>query len=199
MGWSGGLRNARQRDGFTLVELMVILTIVGILMALAAPSLTAYVHHAQFQRNEAYARTLYLAAEASLTHLRAAGLWEDFKTDLLAVGEMAVLPGDSQSGAHEILGVFLNGSAPESGAEKRVWDRLTGGDTYDSGILNAYICIEIDVTSGHAYSVFYSTTTGALGYVPGTEGYLGDRTYGSRLARRLGYYLAGDTVNEPER
>lgn len=194
---SGGLRNARRRDGFTLVELMVTLAIVGIFALIAAPSLTAFVHHAQFQHSEACARTLYLDAEANLAHLRAAGLWEDFKEDLLAAGEPAALSESPQSGTHEIRGVLLNGSETGGGAKARVLERLIGEDTYDSGFLDACICVEVDVTSGHVYAVFYSTATGALSYAPGTGGYLGERGYASRLERRLGCYPAGGT--EPER
>ncbi len=185
----------------TLVELVVALAVAGVLAAIAVPSLTAYVHHAQFQRNEAYARTIFLDVEANLTHLRAAGLWEDFKAELCAVGETASLPESAESRTHEIRAVLLNGSAPDGGAKGRVVEKLVDRDTYDAGILNAYICIEVDVTSGHARAVFYSTTTGALGYEPGTDGYLGDRAYGSRLERRLGCYLAGEMmrVSETER
>ncbi len=189
-----GIWIVRQKAGVTLVELMVSLAIVGILAAIAVPNLTAYVHHAQFQRNEAYARTLYLDAEANLTHLRAAGLWEDFKKELCAVGETVSLPGDAEPEAHEVRAVLLNGIVPDGGDKGRVVDELIGRDTYDGEILNAYVCIEVDVTSGHVRAVFYSTTTGALGYEPGTDGYLGDREYGSLLERRLGCYLAGDTV-----
>ena len=81
-----GTWKGRRKAGMTLVELVVALAIAGVLAAIAVPSLTAYVHHAQFQRNEAYARTIFLDAEANLTHLRAAGLWEDFKAELCAVG-----------------------------------------------------------------------------------------------------------------
>lgn len=182
----------------TLVEMVAALAIVGILAAIAVPSLTAYVHHAQFQRNEAYARTIFLDAEANLTHLRAAGLWEDFKAELCAVGETVGLPESAEPETHEIRAVLLNGRALDGGAKGRVVEKLVNWDTYDAGILNAYICIEVDVTSGHVWAVFYSTTTGALGYEPGTDGYLGDRTYGSRIERRLGCYLAGETVHVSE-
>ena len=34
---------------------------------------------------------------------------------------------------------------------------LLSQDTYDKSVLNAAICIEIDVESGQVYSVFYGT------------------------------------------
>lgn len=183
---------AKRKGGFTLVELMVVLAIQGILIAIAAPNLTAYVHHAQFQRNEAYARTIYLAAEASLTHIRVAGEWEDFKKVLLAAGEPTGIQGEQNPQAHEICGVLLNGRGPDGEAKERVRAKLLNEASYDGDILNANICIEVDLTSGHIRAVFYSTTTGDLSYEPGTDGYLGDREYGSRLERRLGCYPAGD-------
>lgn len=171
---------------------MVVLAIQGILLAIAVPNLTAYVHRAQFQRNEAYARTIYLAAEASLTHIRTAGQWEDFKKDLLVAGEPAAITGEQNPQQDEICGVILNGRGPDSEAKGRVRTQLLDEASYGGDILNANICIEIDITSGHIYAVFYSTTTGDFSYEPGTDGYLGDREYGSRLERRLGCYPARD-------
>lgn len=123
-----------------------------------------------------------------MTHLRASGLWEDFEADLLSAGEWAGV-----SETHEIFGVLLNGCETESEAKERIRACLIGIDTFDSKIRNAYICIEVDVTSGHVYSVFYSTTTGALSYEPGTDGYLGSRDYASRSERRLGGYLTTES------
>ena len=37
-------------------------------------------------------------------------------------------------------------------------------DTYDKSVLNAAICIEIDVESGQVYSVFYGTNCKGLYY-----------------------------------
>lgn len=183
---------ADRKGGFTLVELMVVLAIQGVLIAIAAPNLTAYLHHAQFQRNEAYARTIYLGTEASLAHIRTTGEWEAFKKDLLTAGEPTTIQGKQNPGTNGTCGVLLNGREPESEAKERVRTKLLKEASCDSDILNAYICIEIDVTSGHVCTVFYSTTTGQLSYEPGTDGYLGDREYGSRLERRLGCYPAGD-------
>jgi general secretion pathway protein G len=41
------LRNSKAQSGFTLVELMVVMSIIGILMLLAVPSYVAAVKHAQ--------------------------------------------------------------------------------------------------------------------------------------------------------
>ena len=41
------MRNSKAQSGFTLVELMVVMSIIGILMLLAVPSYVAAVKHAQ--------------------------------------------------------------------------------------------------------------------------------------------------------
>lgn len=189
---------ARRKKGAALVKLMIAFTIAGIAAAIAVPSLTAYIHHAQFQRNRAYAQTIYLDAEANLAHLRAAGLWEDFQADLRAAGETVPLSESGNPEAHEICGVIWNGRTPEGGIKERVIERLAARDTSDGGILKGEFCIEVDLTSGHIWAVFYSASAGALCYEPGTDGYLGDRTYDSLLERRLGFCSAETQSVEKE-
>lgn len=177
--------SAKWNGGFTLAELIAALAIQGIFVAIAVPNLTAYLHRAQFQRNEAFARTIYLAAEANLTHLRLTGQWEDFKKDLLAAGTRS-------PETNAVYGVLLNGRGPDSEAKERIKSKLLRETAFDGESENAYICIEVDLLTMQVHAIFYSETTGNLSYNPGTDGYLGGQSYENRFERRLGRYPTED-------
>lgn len=54
------------KKGFTLIEIIVVLIIVGILIAIAVPSVLGYIGKAEDVKHEANARTGFLAAQTIL-------------------------------------------------------------------------------------------------------------------------------------
>lgn len=84
---------------------------------------------------------------------------------------------------------------------------LLSQDTYDKSVLNAAICIEIDVESGQVYSVFYGTNCKGLYYGSNEDSKPADmsgswldidyskRDRDTRREERLGYYSVQDAVN----
>ena len=71
----------KRKKGFTLVELMVVLVILGIIAAIAVPLFINYWKKAEFRKNEENAKTVYLAAESRLTYYRSSGQWEQLQRD----------------------------------------------------------------------------------------------------------------------
>ena len=63
----------RNRRGFTLVELMVVLAVTAILAALAGGGLLAYIRLARFQKNESNARAMFQTAQLATAQLELAG------------------------------------------------------------------------------------------------------------------------------
>lgn len=196
----------RDRRGFTLVELMVVLTILGILLAAAVPSLTAYLHLAQFRRNESYAKSIYLSAESTLTYYRGSGQWDSFARQLKAKGVQVGkwdtrLKPELRDRLYAIrLDAEEYGSGESLSDDGALTARLLANDTYDKSTLNGAICLEIDLESGQVYSAFYGAPCDGLRYDGeggGSDGLLNlsDRAYDSRKAARLGYYSADDVTN----
>ena len=203
----------RGKGGFTLVELAVTLVILSILFAIAVPNLLGYIHLSQFRRNESCAKTMYLSAESALTYCRTGGEWESFcrrvKDEGVLNRSFDEADGEQKKLSGRIYGIRLDADEYASGElsdDGSLVDELLSQDTYDKSLLNAAICIEIDVESGHVYSVFYGTSCKGLYYGSNAlsrPAELSDEwldmdsraSYDLRRAERLGYYSVQDAVN----
>ena len=202
------------KGGFTLVELVVTLVILSILFAIAVPSLLGYIHLSQFRKNESYAKTMYLSAESELTYLRTGGEWESFCSKVKKEGVLNQSFDESDEDRKKLVGriygirldagEYAEGDLSGDGA---LVDALLSQDTYDKSVLNAAICIEIDVESGQVYSVFYGTNCKGLYYGSNEDSKPADmsgswldidysrRGRDTRREERLGYYSVQDAVN----
>ena len=154
--------------GFTMIELVVVLVILGILVAIAVPSLTRYVHLSQFQKSESYAKTMYLSAESALTDYRAGGKWEDFAHLVREAGTLNRSFDSDDRLAGRIYALRLDkdeyGAGENLSGDGALVAELLAVDTYDKSILNGAICLEVDVVAGQVYSVFYGTACDGLCY-----------------------------------
>ena len=202
------------KGGFTLVELVVTLVILSILFAIAVPSLLGYIHLSQFRKNESYAKTMYLSAESELTYLRTGGEWESFCSKVKKEGVLNQSFDESDEDQKKLVGriygirldagEYAEGELSGGGA---LIGALLSQDTYDKSVLNAAICIEIDVESGQVYSVFYGTNCKGLYYGSNEDSKPADmsgswldidyskRDRDTRREERLGYYSVQDAVN----
>lgn len=201
-----------KKKGFTLVELMVVLAITAILAALVGGGLIAYTRLARFEKNEANARTLFQTAQISLTRMETAGELDAFRRQVMEEGDtgdhfqndVTVTDADgkplvSRTKAElnqNVAALYYDRTGAAAGNHNALVERLLGDYIYDASLLNASICVEIDVQSGQVYSVFYDTKSDKLRFNQDGATNIYDRSYDHRRNDSLvGYYSAEDRVN----
>ena len=200
------------KKGFTLVELMVVLAITAILAALVGGGLIAYTRLARFEKNEANARTLFQTAQISLTRMETAGELDAFRRQVMEEGDtgdhfqndVTVTDADGKPLVsrtktelnQNVAALYYDRTGAAAGNHNALVERLLGDYIYDASLLNASICVEIDVQSGQVYSVFYDTKSDKLRFNQDGATNIYDRSYGHRRNDTLvGYYSAEDRVN----
>lgn len=200
------------KKGFTLVELMVVLAITAILAALVGGGLIAYTRLARFEKNEANARTLFQTAQISLTRMETAGELDAFRRQVMEEGstgdhfqnDVTVTDADSKTLVsrtktelnQNVAALYYDRTGAAAGNHNALVERLLGDYIYDASLLNASICVEIDVQSGQVYSVFYDTKSDKLRFNQDGATNIYDRSYSHRRNDTLvGYYSAEDRVN----
>lgn len=201
-----------KKKGFTLVELMVVLAITAILAALVGGGLIAYTRLARFEKNEANARTLFQTAQISLTRMETAGELDAFRRQVMEEGDtgdhfqndVTVTDADGKTLVsrtktelnQNVAALYYDRTGAAAGNHNALVERLLGDYIYDASLLNASICVEIDVQSGQVYSVFYDTKSDKLRFNQDGATNIYDRSYDHRRNDTLvGYYSAEDRVN----
>ncbi len=191
---------------------MVVLAITAILAALVGGGLIAYTRLARFEKNEANARTLFQTAQISLTRMETAGELDAFRRQVMEEGstgdhfqnDATVTDADGKTLVsrtktelnQNVAALYYDRTGAAAGNHNALVERLLGDYIYDASLLNASICVEIDVQSGQVYSVFYDTKSDKLRFNQDGATNIYDRSYDHRRNDTLvGYYSAEDRVN----
>lgn len=201
-----------KKKGFTLVELMVVLAITAILAALVGGGLIAYTRLARFEKNEANARTLFQTAQISLTRMETAGELDAFRRQVMEEGDTGdhfqndvtvtdaggkpLVSRTKTELNQNVAALYYDRTGAAAGNHNALVKELLGDYIYDASLLNASICVEIDMQSGQVYSVFYDTKSDKLRFNKDDATNIYDRSYDHRRKDSLvGYYSAEDRVN----
>ena len=104
-------KNARKLKGFTLIELIVVISIIGVLAAILIPTMTGYIKKAKVASAIESAKTIKMSVENSLTS-RYGGSFEDDGELGDALNKILYLDqkSDKTKREVEIVGAFTNKS-----------------------------------------------------------------------------------------
>ncbi len=189
------MNRRRTNKGFTLIEVIVVLTILAMLAMMVVPSMrNLYMHSRQTARNNV-ARSIYMAAQSALTNRYSQG--DAFKKSYISLIEHRVLELETIDGiSNEEIADNANNiyfiSTEQDGydANNAV---VTLIDPYmgDKSVLNDAILIEFNIQTGNVLSVFYSDDEEVAGFsYDGSTGYnVRNRSNAAALeAAYVGYF-----------
>ncbi len=171
-----------RKKGFTLIEMIVVLTMIVITALIAVPSLLQYVARADQVTKTETAKLIYLTAQNQLTQIRAQGNLKSaygaeisgtyFETDLAGdyTDELDPALTDVNNVYNLLTDVYYPAADLENGQDDyvRYLSKSAGEDLnhpvsmllmpgiHDSNILEGTILIEYNILTGKILSVFYT-------------------------------------------
>ena len=198
------LSTCRQgKRGFTLVEVVITAAVIGILAAIAIPSILTYQVNHEMQGLNDKAKTVFLAMQDALVTYKNSGEFNDTLQEAFydnPHGTGGSMENVSLSGVSEAFEesksnlVYMTVSKNAGKSEKLV--ELIEPYLMDKSLLDGCFTVEFNRETGLMYAVLYSDRADALSYTEGGNERSGvvnisARTYDDRKQRRVGYY--GDT------
>ncbi|MDD3183843.1 MAG: type II secretion system protein [Anaerostipes sp.] len=200
------LKKRLGNQGFTLVETMVVLLILGILMSVTAGGLVAYLRHANFKKNNEYAQTIYTAAQSSFTYAKTSGQLEELADELNTdveptryntknklTKDMITNGANLDDRDRMYTMTFKKGFKSSSdyfGAYKTVYD-MVAVYVYDQEILDNTFTVEFDPVDGKILGVCYDDKADDFNYesTNSNRNYsIKNRDRSARYEYLIGYY-----------
>lgn len=137
--------NKTRNSGFTLVEMIVAITIVGIMAAITTLSVISWQDWSRFNRENEYAQAMYVAAQNQLTAYSADGYLEEFTRSLIDPNALKDETITDYSDYYLVDTLSIDGVTGDDGSslsEEEVWKELDKSGTGKYG--NKIIVLSVD-------------------------------------------------------
>lgn len=195
----------RNKKGYTLVELIVVLTILTIFIGAAAFGLYSYTRYSKFKNYNENAQSIYTAAQQALTHYKASGQLNDFaknveKYALKTSSGKIINPEIPADFSNRLYTIFYCADSSKSSKgydddSRALFEELMDRYLGDPDLMNGNIALEFDPNDGVVYSVSYSLQANELYYGTNksddnneTVVDITDRSESVRKERMFGYF-----------
>lgn len=195
----------RNKKGYTLVELIVVLTILTIFIGAAAFGLYSYTRYSKFKNYNENAQSIYTAAQQALTHYKASGQLNDFaknveKYALKTSSGKIINPEIPADFSNRLYTIFYCADSSKSSKgydddSRALFEALMDRYLGDPDLMNGNIALEFDPNDGVVYSVSYSLQANELYYGTNksddnneTVVDITDRSESVRKERMFGYF-----------
>ena len=132
----------RNKKGFTLIEIIIVLIIIAILAAIAVPAMMKYINDAKEKQHIATARAIYLASQYVTTLHMAETDTDPFVSDVLPLTGIYGGSGSTTTFAEAIAEYLDTGTTTV----------LNNGGTVISGSASAGVTQIVVVISGNTYT-----------------------------------------------
>lgn len=146
-------RKGKCRHGFTMTEVLAVVAVVAVTLAIGVPAIIGSVRRSNLKKLDDSARSIFLAAQNSLTAMVGNGELEDFADGIASElsEDPSDFPGDGHGNLEDLR--FLDS---ENSAHKEYLKKIVPGGSIDKELENGRYIVEYNRASGAVYAVWYS-------------------------------------------
>lgn len=178
-------KNIANNKGFTLVELIVVLTMMAIVLTLGGLAILKWQDYATFNQENEYAQTLFVAAQNQLSEYSASGRLEVLQSDLKSDDKYGQLVAGNPTKGIVLDITTLTSESGDAYNKSEVWSEAYKIDPTGGERANKYID---DIVAIRAEAGEYET------YVNDPEGFKNSNPQAYWLYEILGSYVYDTTI-----